>query len=159
MEAVSLGRGGIGGVSAATGLAHSTIRRGIRDLDASESAPVGRQRRRGAGRPRAEALDPGVRSALERLIEPSSRDDPESPLRWTCQSTRRLAAELTAQGHAVGPITVRHLLKKAGYSLRANRKTREGQSHPDRDAQFRHIHRRVKAQQRRGQLTVRPPER
>jgi hypothetical protein len=154
VEAVSLGRGGITAVSSATGLAHSTIRRGIAELGHGDTAPAGRERRPGAGRPSATATDPGLRAALERLVEPESRGDPRSPLRWTCKSTRRLAQELTAQGHPVGPTTVRHLLKEAGYSLQANRKTREGQSHADRDAQFRSINRRVCAQQRRGQPTV-----
>ena len=154
VEAVSLGRGGISVVSAGTGLAHSTIRRGIRELDTGDTAPAGRQRRLGAGRKRAEDVDPGVQAALERLVEPESRGDPQSPLRWTCKSTRSLARELTAQGHAVGPTTVRKLLKAAGYSLQANRKTREGTSHPDRDAQFRHINSRVKAQQRQSQPTI-----
>jgi transposase len=154
VEAVSLGRGGISAVSAATGLAQSTIRRGIRELNTGDTPPAGRQRRTGAGRKAAEVVDPGVKSALERLVEPESRGDPQSLLRWTCKSTRRLAQELTAQGHAVGPTTVRQLLKQAGYSLQANRKTREGQSHPDRDAQFRYINRRVKAQQRRGQPAI-----
>jgi hypothetical protein len=93
-------------------------------------------------------VHPGIKAALERLVEPESRGDPQSPLRWTCKSTRRLAEELTAQGYPVGPTTVRHLLKEADYSLQANRKTREGTSHPDRDAQFRYINRRVQAQQR-----------
>jgi transposase len=154
VEAASLGRGGISAVSAATGLAQSTIRRGIRELRTGELPPPGRQRRAGAGRKPAEMINPGVKAALERLVEPESRGDPQSPLRWTCKSTRRLASELTAQGHRVGPTTVRHLLKAAGYSLQANRKTREGASHPDRDAQFRHINRRVKAQQRHGQPAV-----
>jgi transposase len=154
VEAVSLGRGGIAAVSAATGLAHSTIRRGIDELNGADAAPAGRERRPGAGRRRATAVDPGIRAALERLVEPDSRGDPQSPLRWTCKSTRRLARELTARGHPVGPTTVRRLLKEAGYSLQANRKTREGQSHADRDAQFRYIDRRVAAQQRRGQPTV-----
>lgn len=154
VEAVSLGRGGISAVSAGTRLAHSTIRRGIRELNTDDLAPAGRQRRQGAGRKRMEAVNPNVKAALERLVEPESRGDPQSPLRWTCKSTRRLARELTAQGHPVGPTTVRHLLKAAGYSLQANRKTREGQSHPDRDAQFRHINRRVKAQQRGGQPAI-----
>jgi hypothetical protein len=154
VEAVSLGRGGISLVSAATGLAHSTIRRGVRELNTGDTAPAGRQRRQGAGRKRAEVLDAGVKAALERLVEPESRGDPQAPLRWTCKSTRRLAQELTAQGHPLGPTTVRHLLKEAGYSLQANRKTREGKAHPDRDAQFRYINRRVKAQQRRGQPTI-----
>jgi len=154
VEALSLGRGGITAVSAATGLAHSTIRRGIRELDGGDTLPCGRQRRHGAGRKRVAVVDPGVQAALERLVEPDSRGDPQSPLRWTCKSTRRLAQELMAQGHAVGPTTVRHLLKAAGYSLQANRKTREGNSHPDRDAQFRYINRRVKAQQRQGQPAI-----
>jgi transposase len=154
VEAVSLGRGGISVVSAATGLAHSTIRRGILELNTGDTPRTGRQRREGAGRPRAEVVDPSVKAALERLVEPESRGDPQSPLRWTCKSTRRLAEELTAQGHPVGPTTVRQLLKKAGYSLQANRKTREGQSHPDRDAQFRFINGRVKAQQRRDQPAI-----
>jgi transposase len=154
VEAVSLGRGGITAVSAATGLAHSTIRRGIDELNDGDTPPMGRERRPGAGRRRATVVDPGVRAALERLVEPDSRGDPQSPLRWTCKSTRRLAQELTAQGHPLGPTTVRHLLKEAGYSLQANRKTREGKSHADRDAQFRHINRRVSAQQRRGQPTI-----
>jgi hypothetical protein len=154
VEAVSLGRGGISAVSAATGLAHSTIRRGIRELDTGDTPPPGRQRRIGAGRKAAEVVDPGVKAALGRLVEPESRGDPQSPLRWTCKSTRHLARELTAQGHPVGSTTVRRLLKEAGYSLQANRKTREGQSHPDHDAQFRYINDRVKAQQRRGQPAI-----
>lgn len=154
VEAVSLGRGGISVVSAATGLAHSTIRRGILELNTGATPTTGRQRREGAGRPSAEFVDPDVKAALERLVEPESLGDPQSPLRWTCKSTRRLAKELTAQGHPVGPTTVRQLLKKAGYSLQANRKTREGISHPDRDAQFRYINGRVKAQQRQAQPAI-----
>jgi Rhodopirellula transposase DDE domain len=154
VEAVSLGRGGITAVSAATGLAHSTIRCGIRELDAGAALPLERQRRTGAGRKRLAFADPDLKATLAHLVEPDSRGDPQSPLRWTCKSTRRLAKELTAQGHAVGPTTVRHLLKEAGYRLQANRKTREGKSHPDRDAQFRYINRRVKAQQRQGQPAI-----
>ena len=154
VEAVSLGHGGMAAVSVATGLGYSTIRRGIRELNTGDVAPAGRQRRAGAGRKNAEIADPGVQAALERLVEPDSRGDPQSPLRWTCKSTRRLAQELTVQGHPVGPTTVRQLLKEAGYSLQANRKTREGASHPDRDAQFRYINARVKAQQRRRQPAI-----
>jgi hypothetical protein len=154
VEAVSLGRGGITAVSAATGLAHTTIRRGIQELNRGSAPPGGRERRQGAGRKRVEVVDPYVRVSLEHLVEPESRGDPQSPLRWTCKSTRRLAKELTAQGHALGSTTVRRLLKAAGYSLQANRKTREGGSHPDRDAQFRYINRRVKAQQRQGQPAI-----
>ena len=154
VEAVSLGRGGISAVSAATGMAHSTIRRGIRDLNAGATATPGRERRPGAGRKQATEVDPGIREALERLVEPDSRGDPQASLRWTCKSTRRLAEELTSQGHPVGPTTVRHLLKEAGYSLQGNRKTQEGKTHPDRDAQFRYINRRVRAQQRQGEPTI-----
>jgi transposase len=153
VEAASLGHGGIVVVSAATGLAHTTIRRGLQDLDAADDAS-GRQRRAGAGRKSAEATHPGLLAALDMLVEPATRGDPQSPLRWTCKSTRRLAAELAATGYPVSPTTVRQLLQEAGYSLQANRKTREGASHPDRDAQFRHIHRRVRAQQRSGQPTI-----
>jgi transposase len=154
VEAVSLGHGGIVVVSAATGMAQSTIRRGIRELNAGDTLPGGRQRRAGAGRKRKEVVHPAIKTALERLVEPESRGDPQSPLRWTCKTTRRLAEELTAQGYPVGPTTVRHLLKEAGYSLQANRKTREGTSHPDRDAQFRYINRRVQSQQRRKQPAI-----
>jgi len=154
VEAVALGRGGISVVSAATGMAHSTIRRGIRELNTGKTPPAGRQRRVGGGRRKAEVVHPGIKAALERLVEPESRGDPQSPLRWTCKSTRRLAEELTAQGYPVGPTTVRHLLKEADYSLQANRKTREGTSHPDRDSQFRYINRRVQAQQRREQPAI-----
>jgi len=154
VEAASLGRGGISVVSAATGLAHSTIRRGLRELNSGDTPSGGRERRQGAGRKRIDVIDPCIKASLERLVEPERRGDPQSPLRWTCKSTRRLAKELTAQGHAVGPTTVRHLLQAAGYSLQANRKTREGQSHPDRDAQFRHINRRVQGQQRQGQPAI-----
>jgi transposase len=154
VEAVSLGYGGIAVVSAATGMAHSTIRRGIRELNANSVLAGGRQRRVGAGRKRKEVTHPGIKAALEGLVEPESRGDPQSPLRWTCKTTRRLAEELTARGYPVGATTVRHLLKEAGYSLQANRKTREGASHPDRDAQFRYINRRVRSQQRSEQPAV-----
>jgi Rhodopirellula transposase DDE domain len=154
VESVSLGWGGISAVSEATGLAHSTIRRGIRDLQSADSQSEGRQRRAGGGRKRADELDPGLRAALDRLVEPETRGDPQSPLRWTCKSTRRLAKELTARNHPVGATTVRHLLKASGYSLQSNRKTREGKSHPDRDAQFRYINRRVRAQQQQGQPAI-----
>jgi Rhodopirellula transposase DDE domain len=154
VEAESLGHGGMSAVSAATGLARCTIRRGIEELESGTALPVGRQRRRGGGRKRIDQSNLALKAALDRLVEPESRGDPRSPLRWTCKSTRRLAEVLTAQGHGVGATTVRHLLKEAGYSLQANRKTREGKSHPDRDAQFRHINRRVKAQQRAGQPAI-----
>jgi transposase len=154
VEAVSLGYGGIVAVSAATGMGVSTIRRGIEELDSGDALPSGRQRRAGAGRKRKQATHPGIKEALERLVDPESRGDPQSPLRWTCRSTRRLAEELTAEGFPVGATTVRYLLREAGYSLQANRKTREGTSHPDREAQFRYINHRVQAQQRGGQPAI-----
>lgn len=154
VEADALGRGGIAVVSEATGLARSTVGRGLAELRGGEERPVGRQRRPGAGRPRAEQADPDLPAALDRLVDPESRGDPQSPLRWTTKSVRRLAEELSKQGHAVGPTKVRGLLKQAGYSLQANRKTLEGREHPDRDAQFQHLNRRVKALQRRGQPVV-----
>jgi hypothetical protein len=124
------------------------------ELHSDSTLSEGRQRHPGAGRKRADQVDPELTAALERLVEPETRGDPQSPLRWTCKSTRILAEELRAQKHSVGATTVRHLLKEAGYSLQANRKTREGTWHPDRDAQFRYINRRVTMQQRQGQPTV-----
>jgi transposase len=136
VEAISLGRGGIIAVSEATGLARSTIERGIKELDAASTVSEGRQRRPGGGRKRADRVNPELKAALEQLVEPVSRGDPQSPLRWTCKSTRELARELTAQGHRVSATTVGTLLKQSGYSLQANQKTREGKDHPDRDAQI-----------------------
>jgi transposase len=153
-EARSLGWGGIEAVAAATGLSDRTIRNGIRELDDPCVAPSGQQRRRGAGRKAREFEQPGLAEALERLVESGTRGDPMSPLRWTCKSTRTLAAELTRQGFAVGCNTVGRLLRACGYSLQANRKTIEGKQHPDRDAQFQHISRRVRAFQRTGQPVI-----
>jgi hypothetical protein len=116
--------------------------------------PEGRVRRPGGGRKRAREIDPGLSTALEQLVEPVSRGDPESPLRWTCKSTRLLARELVARGHRVSDWLVRQLLYDLGYSLQGNRKTKEGARHPDRDAQFRHINTRVVRQLRLGQPAV-----
>jgi transposase len=102
-------------------------------------APAGKQRRPGGGRKAITVKDPAAVVVLERLVEPTTRGDPESPLRWTCKSVRKLAAELCAQGHPVGPDWVRRTLRRLEYSLQGNRKTREGGDHPDRDAQFAHI--------------------
>lgn len=146
VEARSLGWGGVAAVSEATGLAESTIRRGLRELETNDPLPEGAQRKSGGGRKQAEACDPRLIDTLNKLVEPSTLGDPQSPLRWTTKSTRSLATELTKQGHAVGPTTVRKLLRGLGYSLQANRKTREGKDHSDRDAQFRFINRRVKSQ-------------
>jgi transposase len=133
-EAVSLGWGGISAVAQATGLSDRTVRNGIRELKAEDPSLGTRQRRPGAGRHSRETEQPKLLAALERLVEPASRGDPRVPLRWTCKSTRRLAQELQRQGFAISHPKVGQLLKRKGYSLQANRKTREGKQHPDRNA-------------------------
>ena len=138
-EALAIGRGGVAAVSRATGLARTTVARGVADVRAGETVERGRIRRPGAGRPPIEQRDPTLRADLEALIEPTTRGDPESPLRWTTRSVRNLAAELRRQGHQVSHQTVSEQLHELGYSLQANSKVLEGASHPDRDAQFRHI--------------------
>lgn len=155
-EAQLIGRGGITLVSEATGVAHTTIRRGIRELaeQAGDASPQSRVRRPGGGRKKIIETDPLLLEALESLLDPVTRGDPESPLRWTCKSTRRLSEELGKARHPVCPRKVGYLLNEAGYSLQANRKTREGSSHPDRDAQFQYINARVKAFQRQRQPTI-----
>ena len=153
-EAVSLGWGGIVAVAEATGISDRTIRNGVREMKIGNPRLGTRQRSPGAGRRSRETEQPNLSAALERLVEPASRGDPMSPLRWTCKSTRVLAKELRRQGFAISHAKVGQLLKRKGYSLQANRKTREGQQHPDRNAQFEHINRRVLACQRRGQPAV-----
>jgi hypothetical protein len=143
-EARSLGYGGIGFVAAVTKVAKDTIFDGIKEL-AGQAPPLGRVRRAGAGRKRAEQVDPGLPSALDALVEPVTRGDPESPLRWTSKSLNKLADELTAQGHPVSDDTVRRLLAEQGFSLQANAKTLEGSRHADRDPQFHHINEQVRA--------------
>jgi len=141
-EARELGWGGVSLVARATGLSRPTITAGLRELDQpipQRAAQAARVRQPGGGRRPLTKTDPGLLSALESLVEPVTRGDPESPLRWTCKSTRRLAEELTRKNHRVGPRTVARLLHNAGYSLQANRKTREGLAHPDRNAQFEYI--------------------
>ena len=154
VEATSLGRGGISAVAEATGLSRTTIYAGIREVHIGKELPAERVRRPGGGRKPCATKDPGLVAALEALIEDSTRGDPESPLRWTCKSVRRLAEELQTAGHAVAFRTVASLLHASGYSLQSNRKTQEGTHHPDRDAQFRYINRLVKAFQRRGQPVI-----
>jgi hypothetical protein len=142
VESRELGWGGVTMVAEATGLSRPTITAGLRELrlPAKHRAQEAiRVRRPGGGRRLLTETDPGLLAALEMLIEPATRGDPESPLRWTCKSTRRLAVELTRQNHPVGPGTVAAMLRRAGYSLQANCKTREGASHPDRNAQFEYI--------------------
>ncbi len=142
-EASTLGWGGVTAVAEATGLAWNTIKAGMRELDhraAHPDEPVDdRLRCPGAGRKRLTETDPQLLAALEELVDPATRGHPESPLRWTCKSTAILAEELTRQNHPVTDRTVATMLKEAGYSLQANRKTREGNQHPDRNAQFEHI--------------------
>jgi hypothetical protein len=158
-EALELGWGGLSAVTEATGLSMTTIRRGIRELRAPSSPPPGpptrpRIRQPGGGRQPVAALDPTLINDLERLVDPVTRGDPQSPLRWTCKSTRNLADQLTRQGHSVSPGTVASLLKQLDYSLQANRKTREGASHPDRDRQFEYINATVYRFLERGQPVV-----
>src|SRR5438270_1730420 len=136
-EAFAAGYGGIAAVATATGVAASTIGRGLKEL--AQEEPSERVRRPGAGRKPTISKDPTLLADLEALVEPTSRGDPESPLRWTCKSLRRLANELQAQGHQVSHTLVGELLENLDYSLQGNRKTKEGLSHPDRDAQFSYI--------------------
>lgn len=153
-EARALGYGGIAAVAAATGLSDRTIRTGLAELDDPEPLGGHRQRRRGGGRPPASLTQPGLHDALDRLIAPATRGSPTNPLRWTVKSTYTLAAELQAQGFAISATAVRRMLTAMNYSLQSNRKIREGQQHPDRDGQFRHIHDRVTARKRRGEPAV-----
>lgn len=143
-ESLALGRGGISVVSRATGVSRPVIRQGLAELKQPPIRPAGRVRRPGGGRKRAIEKEPSLAADLESLVEPVSRGDPESPLRWTCKSVRRLAEELRRLGHQVSYPVVAELLHELGYSLQANRKTQEGDSHPDRNAQFEYINRKVK---------------
>ncbi len=154
-EAIALGRGGIAVVAEATGMARNTVVAGIREQRQRSGASFEPSiRRRGGGRKRLTEQDPALLAALESLVEPATRGDPQSPLRWTSKSVRKLADELGAQGYRVSARTVNRLLGALDYSLQANRKTREGSSHPDRDAQFAHINERSKQFQRRSQPVV-----
>lgn len=141
-EARQLGRGGVSLVSRACGLSRVTITKGLAELDLPPLEP-GRVRRPGGGRRSLLAHEPDLPDALEALVEPLARGDPESPLRWTNKSTRALAAELATQGHRLSHESVAQLLRKLGYSLQSNRKTEQGGDHPDRDAQFQHINEQV----------------
>jgi len=141
-EAVQLGYGGISRVSRTCGLSRVTLTKGVRELHATPLVQ-GRIRRAGAGRHTLTAHDPGLSPALDALVAPLTRGDPESPLRWTCKSARTLAAELSARRHRISHTKVAQLLHEEGYSLQSNRKTEEGSDHPDRDAQFQHISRTV----------------
>ena len=160
-EAMAIGWGGITAVAEATGLSRPTIRAGLAEVrggasDAEEDPDAERQRLRqvGGGRRRVTESDPGLLKALQALLEVSTRGDPQSPLLWTSKSTRHLAEALAQQGHQVSHHTVARLLEDLHYSLQANRKTQEGRSHPDRNAQFAHINKQVQAFQKRGQPVV-----
>jgi transposase len=154
-EAHAVGHGGIALVERATGISRSTIERGLKELQA-EDLPLGaeRVRRLGGGRKRAADKDPSLRTDLDALVEPTTSGAPDSPLRWTTKSLRRLGEELGAMGHEVSHRLVGELLHEAGYSLQANRKTREGATHPDRDAQFVYLNEQVRAQQASGEPVI-----
>lgn len=143
-EAMALGYGGISKVWRASGLSRKAIAKGIQEIREGASLPPGRIRRAGAGRKRITEQDPKLLDALSDLIEPETRGDPESPLRWICKSTRAVAERLTEEGHPISHVKVGQLLHDQGYSLQSNRKTEEGADHPDRDAQFRFINKQVK---------------
>ena len=161
-EALALGHGGIACVAHATGLSRTTISKGCAELRApagsalaqATTLPPSRSRRAGGGRKSLTARDPTLVAALEALVDPLARGDPESPLRWTTKSTYHLAATLQSQGHAIGPWKVGQLLRDRNYSLQGTRKTLEGNQHPDRDAQFQHINDTATAFQERGQPVV-----
>lgn len=158
-EAQALGWGGVSAVARATGLSQTTIKAGIAELQSSPTLSgvaldPSRTRRPGGGRKRLTETDPKLQRELEKLLEASTRGDPQSPLRWTSKSSRHLADELTKKGHPVSHQTVIDLLLDLDYSLQANRKTKEGTDHPDRDAQFEHLNQQVRAFQKRGQPVI-----
>ena len=153
-EARAAGPGGIAAVVRATDISESTVRRGLEELEQAEELQAGRVRRAGAGRPSVLERDPELEQVLDRLIDPVTRGDPESPLRWTSKSGAKLAEALREMGHEVVDRTVLRLLKAKGYSLQANKKTREGAQHPDRDAQFAHINETVTAAIQAGEPVI-----
>jgi hypothetical protein len=153
-EAKAAGRGGVAAVSRITGLARSTIGRGLNELGSGATREVSRVRRPGGGRKPLIEIDPRLLDDLRCLVEPDTRGDPQSPLLWTSKSLRKLSQALCDMGHKIGRTRVGELLHELGYSLQANRKTREGGDHPDRDAQFRHINDRVKEAQASSQPVI-----
>ncbi len=151
-EVIARGRGGLKAMHELTGMSRSTITRGIRELQQDPSPCVAeRVRRPGGGRKRLEHADPGLTSALEKVMDENTAGDPMGFLRWTNKSTERIAEELTRQGHRVSGETTRRRLGELGYSLQANAKSLEGVSPPERDAQFRYINKKVKTHLRRGE--------
>ncbi len=157
-EARAYGWGGVSAVSDATGMSPNTIRKGLSEVAARQAEPdietTSRLRKAGGGRWRLTDTDPQLSEALDRLVAPLTRGDPQSALRWTCKSTSHLAQELSRQGHPISARAVAHLLNEAGYSLQGNRKTLEGTAHPDRNTQFEYINAKVKRFQRRGQPVI-----
>jgi len=154
-ESAAIGWGGISAVSRATGVSRPVIRKGMAELkQAVAGPPSGRVRRAGGGRKKAIERDPKLQQDLERLVEPVTRGDPQSPLRWTCKSVRGLAEELNRGGPRTNRQTVAELLRAMGYSLQGNRKTLEGKQHPDRNAQFEYINERVRRQLSEGQPVI-----
>jgi len=153
-EANAVGYGGISMVSRQTGVSRRAIAQGREELNNPHRGVLTRVRRKGAGRKRTTDKDPTLQGDLESLVEPVTRGDPESPLRWTCKSVRRLSSELNRMGHATSHTLVAQLLNEMGYSLQSNKKTLEGASHEDRDAQFEHINEKVKALQAAGEPVI-----
>ena len=153
-EARACGPGGIAAVVRATGIGKSTVQRGIAELREGTRLDPGRVRRAGAGRPRLTESDPELVEALEALVDPDTRGDPCSPLRWSSKSLQKLAGALVAAGHQISDRTTGKLLRGLGFRLHANQKTREGKDHPDRDAQFRHINETARAALAAGQPTI-----
>ena len=153
-EAMAIGRGGASTVARATGVSRRVIGAGIKELTDGPTAGTGRIRRPGGGRKRTIDTDPTLREDLERLVEPVTRGAPESPLRWTCKSVRKLAEELRGIGHAVSHQLVAELLHELEYSLQANRKVLEGSQHPDRNAQFEYLNDQVQRQVAAGQPAI-----
>jgi len=153
-EALALGWGGTTAVSKATGVSRRAIREGVKELSQPRPDPGRRIRREGGGPKKAVAKDPTLLRDLERLVEPVTRGDPDSPLRWTCKSVRKLSEELNGVGHRASHGLVAELLHDLGYSLQANSKRREGAGHPDRDARFRRINERVQAFQASGDPVI-----
>ena len=152
-ESRAIGHGGDALVSDATGLSRPTIRKGRREIESGDTLP-GRIRRPGAGRPGIEQSQPGIKQALEKLVDPLTRGDPQSPLRWTCKSRAKLTQALVQAGWRVSSTTVGRLLHELGYRLQSVRKSREGASHPDRNDQFAYINAKADDFLRRGQPVV-----
>ena len=153
-ESAAIGRGGVSAVSRATGMSRQVIRQGMAELSEAGVHPPGRIRRPGGGRKKWVAQDPSLLRDLERLVEPVTRGDPESPLRWTCKSLRKLAEELRQMGHQTSHPMVGRMLHDLGYSLQANSKTLEGTNHPDRNAQFEYLNGKVKRQLQQHQPVI-----